>query len=171
MALYGKTNEILADINSKILQHDDLCKFLYYTDAQNANEDILSKEKVDTNKILNKRYFVYRRIPNVIKEAGAYMSIDFYKPAPWRIGGYVDEIYFNIDLLIHIDCLSTIHGNRAFCIMEALDRALYEYIKGSIGNIDVVRVDPILGLEKNFIGYSIKYRAFGFNAGLGKVKR
>ena len=47
--------------------------------------------------------------------------------------------------------------------MCALEDALTDYVKKhAIGSVDLVRVAPILGVIKDFGGYSLQFRAYGF---------
>ena len=163
--LYGFTNKVMAGITAKILSNEDLCKFLYYTDFKYRDESILKEKSVDRCDIIDSRFFSYRRVPERIDEDGAYMFIDIYRNTPITLGGAINEIYFDVYILVHIESLRTYHGNRAFCMMEALNCALNDYVKTSIGKIDLVRIDPMLGLEKNYTGYCVRYRAYSFNTG------
>lgn len=156
--LYGVTNKILAEITSHILKHPDLCKFLYYTDNKYQYENLLEEEPVPASKIIDKKLFVYRRVPEVIEEVGAFMYIDLYRLTPTVLGGNVKEVSFAIDILVHYNCLKTSVGNRAVCIEEALESALSDYHKkSSLGKITLVRMQPILGLVDDYTGYTITF--------------
>lgn len=107
---------------------------------------------------------MYKRVEETVKDAGAYMFIDVYRITPTTIGGKIREVTFTVDILVHQDCVDTMHGNRAICILSALEEALGEYVKKhSIGSIDLIRVAPILGIIKQFTGYQMQFRAYGFN--------
>lgn len=163
MALYGYTNKILAEIHAHLLKHPDLTKFLYYTDMEYSDKDILAEDKPPASKIANERLFIYKRVENVVRDAGAYMFLDVYRITPTKLGGTIREITFTVDILVHKDCIDTIHGNRSICIMCALEDALTDYVKKhAIGSVDLVRVAPILGVIKDFGGYSLQFRAYGF---------
>lgn len=164
MALYGYTNKVLAEIHAHLLKHSELTKFLYYTDNEYKEKDILEQEKPKVSDIANKKIFMYKRVEETVKDAGAYMFIDVYRIIPTTIGGKIREVTFTVDILVHQDCVDTMHGNRAICILSALEEALGEYVKKhSIGSIDLIRVAPILGIIKQFTGYQMQFRAYGFN--------
>lgn len=161
--LYGYANRLMAEINSHLLKHPDLGKFLYYTHYDYDELNILEQDLVSASKLYDKNFFVYKRVPEVINEEGAYLFINIYRQTPTVIGGKIDNITFNIDILVHKDCLKTAHGNRVVCIYTAIDKALSEYqLKSSIGKISVSRVLPILGVIKDFEGYTVQYVAHGF---------
>lgn len=164
MALYGYTNKVLAEIHAHLLKHPELTKFLYYTDNEYKEKDILEQEKPKISDIANKKIFMYKRVEKTVEDAGAYMFIDIYRITPTTIGGKIREVTFTVDILVHQDCVDTMHGNRAICILSALEEALGEYVKKhSIGSIDLIRVAPILGIIKEFTGYQMQFRAYGFN--------
>ncbi len=164
MALYGYTNKVLAEIYAHLMKHPELTKFLYYTDNEYKEKDILEQEKPTISDIANKKIFMYKRVEETVKDAGAYMFIDVYRITPTKIGGKIREVTFTVDILVHQDCVDTMNGNRAICILCALEESLGEYVKKhSIGSIDLIRVAPILGIIKEFIGYQMQFKAYGFN--------
>lgn len=161
--LFGYTNKMLAEINAHILKNQNLLKFLYYTDYEYCEKDILIQENVSSSKIYNKKFFVYNRIPEIITEEGAFMYIDIYRSTPTSLGSKIRDVTFTVNILVHNNCISTIHGNRAICIYSAIEESLTDYVKkSSIGSVDILRVSPLLGLVKEFSGYAVQFRAYGF---------
>lgn len=161
--LYGQTNRMMAEINAHLLRHPDLGKFLYYTHHDYDELNILEQDVVSASELYDKHIFVYKRVPEVINEEGAYLFMNIYREMPTVLGGKIDSITFNIDILVHRDCLNTAHGNRTVCIYTAINKALSEFpLNSSIGNISINRVLPILGLIKDFEGYTLQYVAHGF---------
>ena len=161
--LYGYINKTLAEIHAHLLKHPELSKFLYYTDMEYSNKSILAQEKPSMSQIANKKIYIYKRIEDVVVDAGAYMFLDVYRITPTKLGGTIRELTFTVDILVHRNCIDTIHGNRSICIMCALEEALTDYVKKhTIGSVDLVRVAPILGVVKDFGGYSLQFRAYGF---------
>lgn len=167
--LYGYTNNLMAEMTSHIFNCQDFLKFVYYSQDK-GEENILLKDDLSVSKVLNKNIFMYKRLDEVIEESGAYVSIDIYRLTPTSIGSPIREVTFTVDVLVHKDCQYTVHGNRAICIMTALENALADYIRrSSIGQIDLVRVSPILGVVKDFGGYQLQFRAYGFRDNLRKL--
>lgn len=161
--LYGMTNKVMAEINAHILKHPDFCKFIYYTDAEYEDANILEQDIVPVSEIYNKKFYVYKRFPETIEEAGAYVFMNIYRNTPITIGGKVNTITFNVDILVHKDCLNTAHGNRVVCIYEALNEAITDCANiSAIGNINLTRILPILGIVKDFEGYTVQYEAHTF---------
>ena len=66
MALYGYTNKVLAEIHAHLLKHPELTKFLYYTDIEYQNKDILEQEKPSARDIANKKIFIYKNFENLV---------------------------------------------------------------------------------------------------------
>lgn len=162
--LYGRTNKVIAEINAHILKHKDLTKFLYYTGHEYEDVNILELDDVPTSEIYNKLFFVYKRFPEVINEAGAYIYMNIYRQTPLTLGGKVNSITFTIDVLVHKDYLTTAHGNRIVCIYEALNDAICNCVRNTttIGGVNLVRIAPILGVVKDFDSYAIQYEAHTF---------
>lgn len=161
--LYGFTNRILADITARIMSYPDLAKFLYYTDDKYKEENILILPSVKTSDIYDKKLYLYKRVPDVITTAGAYVYINIYRSTPTTIGGAINSTTFTVDILVHRECVTTAHGNRLVCIYTALNKALAQYNKSAvIGEVNLVRVAPILGVIKDFEGFSIQYECHGF---------
>lgn len=162
--LYGSTNKIMAEITSHLLKHPELNKFLYYTDAEYEIKNILEEDIPPSSEIYDKNFAVYKRVPEVITESGAYMFINIYRIIPTTVGGKINGITINVDILVHEDCLRTIHGNRVICLCTALDEAMHDYTKKhTIGSANQIRILPLLGIVKDFEGYTIQYELHGFN--------
>lgn len=161
--LYGTTNKIMSEINTHLLKHPEFLKFLYYTSTEYKTKDILAQPKVSSSKIHNKKFFVFRRIPESITTEDAFVFIDVYRDMPTVVGGMLKQVTFTVSVLVHENCISTLHGNRAICICSAIEDAMENYQKNNaIGKVDLMRLSPLLGLQKEYTGYTMQFRASGF---------
>lgn len=164
MQLYGYINKIMAEVNAHILKHPELGKFIKYTDNKYIEQSILDEPVVKASDLVNKNYFMYKRVPNAIEVAGVYLYVNIYRQTSFKIGSNIKEVVFTTDMLVHKDCLITVHGNRLICLVTAMEDALSSYVKKSaIGDIDLIRISPLLGVIKDYEGYSMQFRVYGFN--------
>ena len=77
--LYGYTNRILAEITAYLLSNKDFCNFLYYTDEKYEYADLTRLDIPPSNEIYDKYFFVFKRIPEVVKDAKAFVYLDVYR--------------------------------------------------------------------------------------------
>ena len=162
--LFGYTNKIMAEIIAYLMMNKDFCNFVYYTDAKYDYQDITQLEIPTSSQLYDKYFFVYRRIPEVIETVGAYVYFDVYRDIPTKLGSPIRTLTFTATILVHHDCIKTMHGHRGICIKDALELALSNLSEGNtIGNIELSRVSPVLGLVKDFAGYTLQLKVDNFS--------
>ncbi len=162
--LFGYTNRIMAEIIAYLMADKNFCNFVYYTDTKYDYEDLTQLEIPSSSKLYDKYFFVYRRVPEVIETVGAYVYFDIYRDIPMKLGSSIRTLTFTVTILIHHDCIRTLHGHRGMCIKDALEIALSNLSEGNtIGNIELSRVSPVLGLVKDFTGYTLQLKVDNFS--------
>lgn len=162
--IYGYTNRIMAEISAYLLQDKNFCNFLYYTDKKYEYTDLTELEIPPTNEIYDKLFFVFKRIPEVVHEAKAFVYLDVYRDIPIKLGSPIRTITFTATILVHRDCVRCLHGHRGICIKDSLEIALAELSgKNTIGNIELSRVSPVLGLVEEYMGYTLQLKVDNFS--------
>ena len=162
--LFGYTNKIMAEITGYLLEDKNFCNFLYYTDKKYEYTDLTELEIPQSSEIYDKYFFVFKRIPEVVHEAKAFLYLDVYRDIPIKLGSPIRTITFTATILVHRDCVRCLHGHRGICIKDALETALADLSgKGSIGNIELSRVSPVLGLVEEYMGYTLQLKVDNFS--------
>ena len=80
--LYGYTNRILAEITAYLLSNKDFCNFLLILIKNMKYADLTRLDIPPSNEIYDKYFFVFRRIPEVVKDAKAFVYLDVYRDMP-----------------------------------------------------------------------------------------
>lgn len=162
--LFGYTNKIMAEIIAFLMQDKNFCNFTYYTDAKYDYSDITSLDMPSTSQLYDKHFFVYKRVPDVIEEAGAFVYFDIYRDIPTKLGSPIRSLTFTVTILVHHDCVKTIHGHRGICIKDSIELALSNLSNNnSIGDIELSRLSPVLGLVKDYTGYTLQLKVDNFS--------
>lgn len=161
--IYGLPNIVVAEVMSKLFQHEHLCKFLYYTDEDSKTKSILDRPKVSTSKIVGKNVFIGRRIPNAMLKSGAYLCIRVFKYDVAKKSKLIKEIQVDIDIICHQDCQSTIHGTRDITLVTMIHDALEDEFLCGIGECRVIATGEILGLDVGYDGYRVRVSVVGFS--------
>ena len=80
------------------------------------------------------------------------MSTLIYRDMPTKLGSPIRTLTFTVTILVHHDCIRTLHGHRGICIKDALEVALSNLSSSNtIGNIELSRLSPVLGLVKRLL--------------------
>ena len=162
--LFGYTNKIMAEIIAYLMSDKNFCNFVYYTDAKYEYTNLLELEMPSTSQLYDKCFFVYKRVPEVIEEAKAFVYFDLYREIPLRLGSPIRSLTFTATVLVHHDCIRTIHGHRGICVKDALELALGKLSQSNmIGNIELSRLSPVLGLVKDYTGYTLQLKVDNFS--------
>lgn len=158
--VYGLPNRVMTDLSSQLFKHEHLSKMLYYTDKQYENEDILIQKKVSWSKLKDKNIFVGRRIPIVLKLSGAFISFRVFDYYPYNKNG-IYNIEIDIDVIVHQDCMKTIHGTRDITIVTMIHEALQDKTLTGIGECSILNTYDIRDLDAEYSGYSIRVKVEG----------
>ena len=147
--------------------------YIYYTGKEYENVDLFTLEPPSANDVIDKNIFIGRRVPNIMRQVGAFLNIrvnsyapvmiNFVKKSP-KLIKYVDV---DIDVICHIDCQKTLRGTRDITIVTLLQEVLETAdLTGIAEGADIISVYDILGLNADYNGYTLKIRVTGFNQGL-----
>ena len=88
--IYGLPNLFINAIATKLLSNDKLVKYLYYTSKEDSDVDIFAKNLPSIGDLIDKNFYIGRRIPFVVNEVGAWLGIRVcsYKPQYMKNGNF-----------------------------------------------------------------------------------
>lgn len=159
---YGFANRCLAEVTAEMLQSEDLCKFLYYT-QDTSKEDILSYDKPVAAQIVDKNIYTGRRVPDILHRTGAYICTRVNDYAPIQKKSEVMKmVEIEIMVIVHEECEKTIYGTRDVCIVTAIEDALEDKKISGVGRCVVSRITDISGLPIEYSGYFLYLEVQGF---------
>lgn len=170
--VYGLANRCIAEIGAKILESPNLLNYIYYTGKEYENTDLFTLEPPSANDLVDKYIFIGRRIPNIMKQVGAFLDIRVNRYQP-RLGQKsartIKYVEVDIDILCHVDCQRTLRGTRDITIVTLLQEILENAdLTGIATNAEITTVTEILGLDSNYCGYQLKITIEGYNQGTYK---
>ena len=151
MAYFSELNISINEIISRVLNNQDLCKYLYYNEP-----DPLSKTDIsDTSTLLLNNIFPLPKEPDAETDKISLLNVYFYSG---KIGdlnkGFKCE-YLVFDIICHLDIWMVKNGIRPY------------YISNKIDEIFNNKHIPLLGINKPIFDYWIckKYSNYfyGFN--------
>lgn len=163
--VYGLPNKVMASISTQLFKHEHLSKMLYYTSKEYTTQDIIAQKKVSWSKLKNKNIFIGRRVPIVLNISGAFISFRVFDYYPHNQADLYN-VEVEIDVIVHKDCMDTIHGTRDIAIVTMIHEALYQKDLEGIGKCDILSTYDIRDLTAEYSGYTIRLRAKGINKGL-----
>ena len=155
--LYGFPTLVINNIVSTLLSDELITKVLYYTDSEEY-EDLLEKPNLENpyQELYKKKIFMHRRIPDILKESGAYIVINMSDYRPYRQGSkFIKTTTLKINVFCHEKVMYTAHGVRDMVIATRIVDLLENTSLGGLGRMSVVRTVPISGLNKEYSGFEI----------------
>lgn len=166
--LYGLSNRVLNAAGTALLQDPRILNYLHYTSIEDSDVDLFAKEPPSASEIINKRFFIGRRIPINIIESGAYMDIRVATSRPEynNTGRWLKVVQLHVDVICHQDCQVTLRGTRDITIMELVQDVLRNADLTGIGDYRVISLSDILGLKPEYSGYALKIEVAGFSKDL-----
>lgn len=159
--MYGLPNRSMTELSKQLFKHEHLSKMLFYTDKQYETEDILSQKKVSWSKLVDKNIFIGKRVPIILKESGAFISFRVFDYYPHNKQGMYN-VEIDIDVIVHKDCMKTIHGTRDITIVTMIHEALADVDLAGIGECTFLNTYDIRDLDAEYVGYTNKVRVLGF---------
>lgn len=167
---YGLPNRVMGELVAKILESENLLKYIYYTDKEYENVDLFTLERPSTNDLIDKHIFIGRRIPNLMKRVGAFIDlrVNRYQPTPSvKSALLIKYVEIDIDIICHVDCQKTLRGTRDITIAVLMQEVLENCdLTGIASGVEITSLTEILGLHQDYNGYQLKIRVTGFNQGL-----
>ena len=148
-------------ITQKILEDEDICKLLYYTDKDPlSHENMTEEEKLN---LLHKNILVVPKVPENDDVKGSYILILY--------DGFNINLqnpqFKDADLLFIIVCPPenwVINDNslRPFMLMSRIDELFGNKKIANIGTLQFVKADRFV-LNSQLTGYGLTYSTYEFN--------
>lgn len=164
--LIGLPNRVVNSISNILLNDPRVINFLYYTSKEDEYAEILDKEVPPSSTLIDKNFFIGRRIPIPITDVGAFLSVRTatYRPDYMNHGDYIKLAQIDISIICHKDCQRTLYGTRDITLVALIQDALSKKdLSGIADHYRIISVSDILGLHVDYSGYTIKLEITGFS--------
>jgi hypothetical protein len=158
---YGFPNRIISELVGELLNHEDFCKFLYYTNGE-SSVDILSQSKPKIPNVMKKIY-VGTRVNPTQTTSDILTCIRVLSVRPVRQQSEVlKTVDIEVVVMVHKDHLTTAHGTRDIALATSICEALDKKKLGGIGDCQIVGISDLTGLPTDYTGYLVLCRVSGF---------
>ena len=123
--LYSDDEKIIEEITNKILQNQDLLKFIHYLDN---NIDIPSQTnltKEQRKNLINEKIFKYQKMDLTSGNTGCYLAYDLGDCSYDDYGNWI-QIEVNFWILCDVSYLQTFNGVRTRAISQCLRNSFHK---------------------------------------------
>ena len=117
MAYFDKLNNSIMIAIELLLSDQDLCKLLYYSEANPLSQPTIP----DTNILLMKNIFPLPKSPNSEKDQKAIVNVYFYESEPYQKNSGFRKVYLVLDVMCHLDVWMIDNGLRPYSISSKID--------------------------------------------------
>ena len=165
MARFQELNEYIDQILLKLIQSQNLCKYIHYESNQNDPSDPLDSPDLTLNErkaLMYTRIFPFPKLPNETElTAGTYLTVYFDNIEKSGSIYFKDSIIiFNI--ISHINQHRLLGKLRPYAMMNEIDEMFNDQKVIGIGKTQFVR-GRFLWVNSSFSGYSLHYRITDFS--------
>ena len=148
-------------IAQKILEDDDICKLLYFTDKDPLLHDNLTEE--EKYKLLHKNLLLVPKVPENDDIKGSYILV-LYDGFNINLA---NPQFKDADLLFIVVCppenwIVNDSSLRPFLIMSRIDEIFGNKKIANIGTLQFVKADRFV-LNSQLTGYGLTYSTYEFN--------
>lgn len=161
MGRFEKLNDDIQALADKILDDQDLCKLIYYT-----NNDPLDQPDINGKRhILDKRLLLFTPKIELASTEGTYVLIRVPNFRPSKGGYYISSLLL-FDVYVHKD-IKTIYysdgkrGDRAMLILDRIEKIMEDLDIG-IGQDNLNGGGEVANNNATFSGHSISYANVDF---------
>jgi hypothetical protein len=166
MAKFAELNDNLQDVLLKLVQSQNLCKYLFYESSGDSEAqliDPLTKPNLDIATCASLVYnhiYPFPKLPD-IKDAGTYVTVHFDRI---KRG---DSIYWKNSVLVftvicHISQLRLLGKQRLLSVMNEIDELFNNQSVIGIGKVQFEDARYFIP-DKNFVGYGLEYKIVDFS--------
>lgn len=155
--LYGLGNYLISELTTKLINDNDVNKFIYYKDIK--DKDILEMPDLDNPFIQLKGQIFQNRRPEKVLEyedVCVFIWLDDVrnKNATTK---KIKTVTINIGFVVNVNCSKTVHGMREVALISAIEKTVEnsEFQKAIGGTVRVIRVNPLNGIPHEWNGYKI----------------
>ena len=158
MSKFKELNENVNKIMYKLIESQDLCKYLYY----DTNSPLTEADIDDTSKLLFDRIFPIPKINVTADTQKSYLVVRFDN---FKLAGVkFKEALIKFDIICHID-LWQMEGTgmlRPYSIANEIDAIFNEQRILGMGRTEFDRAD-FMAINEFYSGYRVSYRIYEFN--------
>lgn len=159
--LIGLSNRIMNEIVGVLLSSQEICKLLtIYEDV-----DIFEVDDLDnTHLLFNKYIFVNHRIPELLNNVGAYITVRMTNCGDRSTSKtkVLEEGVIEIYVIVHNSILHTQHGSRDSALVSLIKDALGSEVVSTLGKVHIYDAKDIYQLPTDYSGYSIPCKYDGY---------
>jgi hypothetical protein len=156
MARLDELSKYKVTIMSRIIEDQDLCKAIYYTD-----NDFLSKPNIDPYSLLYENIFPYRIIPEEVQDVSkTYVNLSFQRFR--SVNNAFKSGYIYVYILCHVGALRTSYGKiRYDYIANKIDNMLNQERGIGLGKLEFHEMNELI-INNKYIGLSLCYESVDF---------
>ncbi len=156
-------NKYLIKLSNEIMLDKKINKMIYYNEEK--QNDIYSLEDIENpiKKLKEKKVFINRKVPEVLKESDISVFVNIYRDFPYT-GFYqpsykIQQFKFEVGVICHNDCRFTLNGLRDILIYKDIEKMLKtnKNLKG-IGFPTLEQTYPMYNMPNGFTGYMSIYK-------------
>lgn len=163
MAKFEELNSYVNEILLKLIQSQNLCKYIHYQTDENSPSDPLVEADLDLNQrksLMYSRIFPFPKIPSEA-EAGTYLTVIFDNIEPAGSVYYKDSlIIFNV--ISHLNQWRLLGKLRPYAVMNEIDKMFNQQKIVGIGRTEFAR-SKFMFINSSFAGYTLQYRIVDFS--------
>ena len=155
---YGKLNKYLSEIIAKLMENQELCKFLYYYEP---DIDIINQPDVNIkSSIINKKILKNKILSEVQKEVACTIGIRIKEVS--YSSSKIDSIRVGFYVICHESLLNTNYGQRDLAVVQLIHN-ICNTEKFGIGKSKHFFTRDLPALNQYYVGYEVLYDFFDFN--------
>lgn len=156
MAYFSDLNDNLNFVVSKVLENQDLCKYLYY----NVADPLLQPDIPDTRStLLMDNIFPLPKDPGLIEDQMSILNIYFPFVKPYTPNSGFRKIELCFDIMCHLDLWNIDDGIRVYCIANQIDSMFNNKFYGELSfNANFFDRAAIRKFSDRFYGWQVIYQ-------------
>lgn len=165
MGRFEKLNDDIQSLADKVLENQDLCKLIYYSETSPIDMPVVNGKR----DVMNKRLLLFTPKFPLIEEVGTFVTI---RPTPMNVVG--SEQFIRTNLVVSVFCHKkarriryrdsngiTKYGDRAILIVDMIAKE-FEKVNTSIGKNSLKNIYEITNSDSTFSGYNMMYEDIDF---------
>lgn len=163
MAKFAELNQYINDILLKLIQNQDLCKYIHYESNEIEPSDPIIKPDLDLTQrksLMYTRIFPFPKIPTEV-DAGTYVTVLFDNIEKGGSIFFKDSV-ITFNIICHINQHRLLGKLRTYAIMNEIDEMFNNKSVVGIGKTQFLRSRFIVA-NNTFSGYSLQYRVTDFS--------
>lgn len=156
-------NKYLIKLSNEIMLDENINKMIYYNEEKEKDIYALDDVKNPIKELKEKKVFINRKAPEVIKDSDISVFVNIYRDFPY-VGFYkasskIQQFKFEVGVICHNDCRFTLNGLRDVLVFKGIEKMLKENTNlSAIGFPTLEQTYPMYNMPNGFTGYMSVYR-------------